>query len=94
MYCIATIIVVFIICATNIINTYINKKTDEYKSKLKKREEFMSKIASVGSGEKLVKYKFERTLDNREQWEKLCEIIAPYLAEKFPINELDEEMTR
>lgn len=44
MYCIATIIVVFIICATNIINTYINKKTDEYKSKLKKREEFMSKI--------------------------------------------------
>ena len=44
MYCIATIIVVFIICSTNIINTYINKKTDEYKSKLKKREEFMSKI--------------------------------------------------
>lgn len=44
MYCIATIIVVFIICTTNIINTYINKKTDEYKSKLKKREEFMSKV--------------------------------------------------
>lgn len=44
MYCIATIIIVSIICATNIINTYINKKTDEYKSKLKKREEFMSKI--------------------------------------------------
>ena len=26
------------------------------------------------------------TLDNREQWEKLCEIIAPYLIENFPVS--------
>ena len=57
-------------------------------------EDLMSKIASVVPGDYINDYKLERTLDNREQWEKLCEIIAPYLAEKFPVNEQVEEMTR
>ncbi len=57
-------------------------------------EDLMSKIKSVVPGEEFDGCKLERTLNNREQWEKLCEIIAPYLAEKFPVNEQVEEMTR
>lgn len=42
--CITAIIIVAIVCTAIVVNSYISKKTADYKAALKKREDFMSCI--------------------------------------------------
>lgn len=42
--CITAIVIVAIICTAIVVNSYISKKTADYKAILKKRKEFMSNI--------------------------------------------------